>query len=68
MHAFVLRFFQERMDPAAIAFDAAQGTQMLQRAPTIPGTAATVSRTTARWPYRRAKKASAKNRISRVKA
>jgi hypothetical protein len=32
VHALVLRFFQERADPAAIVFHAPQGMQMLQGA------------------------------------
>jgi len=68
VHAFILRFVQEYADPAVIAFDLAQGMQMLQH------TANHARHGSNRFQHNRAmtiptgKKVSAKNRSNTTKA
>ena len=68
MHALVFRFFQERVDPAAIAFDPAQRAQMLQRAADHSGHGGDRFQDHRPMAVPPGEEESAKNRSSRVNA
>ena len=51
VHPLVLGFFHQRADPALVILHPPQAScRWVNIAPTMPGTAATVSSTIARWP------------------